>query len=141
MSKFPVEIKDGYVLKCSDGILLGVYHNDRDELCVSSKDHWCDLNYLEDLLNVNVVEIYGRSVNKTAHKISTEDRKLLWKRDESGKSEEELLEEFNKLTGECVEELVNLGIDKEDAGKFLTAMLAVAAFSEGFMGNVFGEDK
>lgn len=78
------DIKVGYVLELDNSedhlvmVLPGKYST-----CISGMHDWWDLDeFGEDLVYSDspITKIYGFAVNDTAHKLSTEDRELLWER-------------------------------------------------------------
>jgi hypothetical protein len=84
-----IEIKDGYLLVVeTDGEIhnMTVVHDHSGNLgCVTPEKHWWSAHHFNEngiFGDSEVVAIYGRTYNAYLLDNSTEDRDLLWKREE-----------------------------------------------------------
>lgn len=134
-----IKLKDGYVVKMRNGDLAMVFTNFLDELCISSDEIWEPVKFYDDDLNyapkggkkvkeADIVEVYGRSINRQACKISTEDRELLWKRNESDAvgEDSDTDKDVKEIMDNAVEDFMKHGMSEEDA-KMLVGLIGLSA--------------
>lgn len=89
-----IEIKSGYLvnIKVFDReYLCTVQYSILDELVCSSPEFWVELDMFNEFLEIEskiydtkiqIAEIWGRTYGHATHARSTNDRELLWKREE-----------------------------------------------------------
>ncbi len=115
-------LKQGYVVEHMDGDLSKVEMNANMEIIISGEHRWFPIENLTEQLEytcyftndgnyagkVKIKAIYGLSEsNWTAYKISREDRKTIWKREE--KTEMQIkLEELEKQQREIADKIAEL---------------------------------
>lgn len=140
------EIKSGYLLKLRCGNMVGVYFTDDCGLSASGEEDWFPVKCLEDdtlhyiyggLFNderfeeYDIMEVWGRTHPRGACQFDTEDRELLWKREEEPckcpcHDEEKppvTAEEAAEATREIVDAMMEEGFSKSEALAFLASIV------------------
>ncbi len=140
------EIKSGYLLKLRCGNMVGVYWTDESGLSVSGKDDWFPVKCLEDdtlnyvygglfrdepFADYDVMEVWGRTHPRGACQFDTEDRELLWKREEEPckcpchdeEKKDVSAKEAAEATRELVDSMMEEGFTKDEAMAFLASII------------------
>lgn len=143
------EIKSGYLLKLRCGNMVGVYETNDSGLSVSGEDDWFPVECLEEdtlkytgsgdffddepFEEYDVMEVWGRTYPRGASRFDTEDRELLWKREEEVKepkcgckADEKppvTAEEAAEATREIVDAMEKEGFSKAEALAFLASLI------------------